>query len=482
VDKVVYLLAALPLAAALWAAVPGSERTAAKATGAAALVAFVSAVLIVTHVQTNGTLVVVPHFIEIDALSGLFLVLIALVSATAAIFSWGYIANEQTTPRRLRLYYVNFNLFVFSMLTIPLTVELGLVWMFVELTTLLSVLLVSFGNTHQALEAAWKYMVLTLLGATVAVLGVLVLFWALHTTGSTEFTWSGLRAAAGAMPPALVKAAFLLLLVGYGAKIGFVPLHTWLPDAHSQAPSPVCALLSGIETSVVLYVLLRLRQVFHEIPSVHVETWFAVFGLLSVGAAVFLMVQTHDYKRLFAFSTIEHMGIVLAAAAFATPLGDVAAVWLIMAHAVTKSFCFYAAGCALIVTGSRDIEDVRGLLGPSKTAAASLLLGGLAISGAPPFAVFLGELAVLRAGIAAHAYLVTGLLAAFIVIGFFAVLRHLTSMAFGAPSHARGNAVALPMPCRVALGLAAVPVLVFGVWIPPHLGQILAQAAAVLGG
>ena len=239
-------------------------------------------------IRTGGNITIVRGWIELDPLAALLLVMIAFVYVTAALFSWGYLGGEEHRARRVRLYHANFNLFAFSMLCIPLLSEIGLVWIFVELTTLLSVLLVSYALSADALEAAWKYMVLTLLGATIAVLGVLVLFWALHATGSTDFTWRGLRAGAAHMPHALLGVAFVLLLVGYGAKIGFVPLHTWLPDAHSQAPSPVCAMLSGIETSVVLYVVLRLRDVFAGDASLHVGAWFGVVGLLSVGVAALL--------------------------------------------------------------------------------------------------------------------------------------------------------------------------------------------------
>jgi len=338
---------------------------------------------------------------------------------------------------------------------------------------------VSYALTSQAVEAAWKYMVLTLLGATIAVLGILVLFWSLHTTGSTDFTWSGLRAAAPHMPHALLGAALVLLLVGYGAKIGLVPLHTWLPDAHSQAPSPVCAMLSGIETSAVLYVLLRLRNVFAADASLHVGSWFAIVGLISVGVAALLIVQARDYKRLFAFSTVEHMGIMLTAASILTPLGDVATLWQMLAHAVTKSLCFYAAGIALIVTGSRNIADVRGLLGMSRIASAGLLFGGLAIGGAPPMAVFPSELAILRAALQTHGYVVAALLALFIIIAFFGLMWHVTSMLAGEPSVAARHRV--PVTCTLALVAAAVPVLVLGVWMPNGLSAALESAARILG-
>ncbi|MGB6984916.1 MAG: proton-conducting transporter membrane subunit [Candidatus Aquilonibacter sp.] len=466
------------LLAALSCAFPRSARVAPLLAIIAAAAALGISISVLSALRLGASIVVAPGWVEVDTLGAFLLLLIALVYFTAALFSWGYLGAHDASARRTRLYYANFNLFAFSLLCIPLLSELGLVWIFVELTTLLSVLLVSYALTPAAVEAAWKYMVLTLLGATIAVLGVLVLFWALHTTGSTDFTWSGLRAAAPRMNHALIATAFVLLLVGYGAKIGLVPLHTWLPDAHSQAPSPVCAMLSGIETSAVLYVLLRLRDVFAADASLHVGLWFAVGGLISVGVAALLIVQAHDYKRLFAFSTVEHMGIILTAASIFTPFGDVATLWQMLAHAVTKSLCFYAAGITLIVTGTREIADVRGLVGTSRIASAGLLLGGLAIGGAPPMAVFPSELAILRAALQAHGYVVAALLAIFIVIAFFGLMWHVTSMLAGAPHPPARHAV--PLTCTLALIVAAVPVLVLGVWLPAGLAEALESAAKVL--
>jgi hydrogenase-4 component F len=476
---VILAIPLVALAAALFCILPRSGRLGPLATLTTAVAALALTLNLARSVRGTAT-VVVPRWIEVDAFSVLLLSLIALVYVTAAIFSWGYLGRDEHGDGRLRLYYANFNLFAFSMLAIPLLAEIGAVWIFVELTTVSSILLVGYARSGEALEAAWKYMVLTLLGATIAVLGVLVLYWGLHATGSTDFTWSGLRAAAPHMPGMLLAAAFAFVLVGYGAKVGFVPLHTWLPDAHSQAPSPVCAMLSGVETSVVLYVILRLRSTFAADPAAHVGTWFAVVGLVSVGIAALLIVQTHDYKRLFAFSTVEHMGIILAAASIGTRSADVAALWQMVAHTATKSFCFYAAGVTLVATGTRSIADVRGLLGSSRAAATALVIGVLAIGGAPPFALFLSELAILRTGILAHAYVVVALLVVLIVLAFFGLLAHATRMLGGksAPPHIRR----IPASCIAAVALAAIPVVVLGVWIPAGIAALLQNAAKVMGG
>lgn len=476
------MIVAIPLAAlvaALLSALPRAGRLGPFVTLAGSVVVL-GLTFGAMRLARDSSIVIVPGWIEADALSALLLGLVALVYFTAALFSWGYLKREEQSERRLRLYYANFNLFAFSMLMIPLLVEVGLVWIFVELTTVLSILLVSYAGSGEAIEAAWKYMVLTLSGATIAVLGILILYWGLHAAGGADFTWNGLRTAAPHMPKMLAAAAFALLLIGYGAKVGLVPLHTWLPDAHSQAPSPVCAMLSGIETSAVLYVILRLRPTFAADAGAHVGTWFAVAGLVSVAAAAVLIVQTHDYKRLFAFSTVEHMGIILAAASIMTPSADIAALWQMIAHTATKSFCFYAAGLTLIATGTPRIAEIRGLLGSSRAAAAAFVLGTLAIGGAPPFAVFLSELAVLRAGVLANAYALVAVLVVFIVLAFFGLLAHAARMLGGESAPPR--AAALPASCIAAVALAAIPVVVLGFWMPAGVATMLQNAANVLGG
>ncbi len=423
-------------------------------------------------------------WISCDGLSALVLLLVAFVGFTAALYSWGYVeatveARDQAhIPTRIRRYYARYNLFLLSMLAVPILSQVALVWIAVELTTLLSVFLVSFENTPEALEAAWKYVVLTCVGAAFALLGILLLYWGMNTSGAGSFTWSGLVAAAPRIPPALLKTAFLFILVGFGAKVGLVPLHTWLPDAHSQAPSPICALLSGVETTTVLYAILRLLPVLTSAPSMGVETWFVVFGLLSAGTAAFLLVQVKDYKRLFAFSTVEHMGIIMVAAGLGG--GAHYGVTLqMLAHGVSKSFCFFAAGSAFLAFGSRDIGSVRGLVRKSPLAAVALMVGGLAIAGAPPFAVFLGEFSILKAGMTAGHYVAVGLLALFIAIAFWGIMLPINRMVFGKPSDT--TRVVLPSSTRLALLLSVIPVIFFGLYLPGPLHDLLRSAALSLG-
>jgi hydrogenase-4 component F len=482
-----------PLLAAAIASVPARRAVAPGLTVLSSLIVLALAAGIAWRVGTGGSVTdgLSPGWrawIAVDGLSALILLMIALIGATASVYSLGYMARQNPTPRKLSLYHANYNLFIASMLAIPLLAEPTSVWIVVELTTLSSALLVSFANTREALEAAWKYVVLSLMGAGIALLGFLVLFAALHAAGGGMFTWTGLAAGAPGMPAILPQTAFVLILIGLGTKVGLVPMHTWLPDAHSQAPSPVCAVLSGVETTSILYVILRLFPIMQAVPGAHAETWALALGLISAGAAAFLLLQVHDYKRLFAFSTVEHMGIILAAIGLGASAADYGAMQQIVNHSVTKSFCFFAAGAVLLAVGTREIAAVRDLIRRAPVAGLALLFGGLAIAGAPPLALFLSELAILRAGLAQGRYIATALLAAFVVIAFFGVMLHLNRMVFGVSAGAadapevREEAARfrLPFSCALALSLAAVPVLVLGVYVPEPLHELLLRAAAVL--
>jgi len=474
---IVIAILAIPLLAALLSCLP-SRRLPWTATFIACVAVLILTIRLALQVASGEPMVVIPKWIAVDSLSALILLLITFVGTVAAFYSLGYMGKTCRDPKRLRLYYVNYNLFIFSMLAIPVLVEPTLVWIVVELTTLCSALLVSFENTREALEAAWKYVVLSLMGAGVALLGFLVLFAAMQAAGGGAYTWDGLIAAAPRMPAILLQTAFVLILVGLGTKVGLVPLHTWLPDAHSQAPSPVCALLSGVETTAVLYVILRLFPVMRAATATHAEMWAIVFGLISVGTPAFLLLRVQDYKRMFAFSTVEHMGIILLAVGLGSSAAHYGALYQALSHTLTKSFCFFAAGAVLLGAGTRQISSVRGLIHTSPAAGVSLLLGGLAIAGAPPFAVFLSEFSIFRAGLAEGHYVATGLLVLFVAIGFFGIMWNVNRMVFGQPN---GDAqVRLPVSCLVALVVAGALVIVFGLYMPAPMQELLRHGAAAL--
>jgi hydrogenase-4 component F len=494
------LLAALPLAAALWASVPFGRRSAPALTLATSGVTLAIAMRDAAVVAGTGPLTAIAGWVSLDGFGALLLALTAFVGFLAALFSLGYVAEHWSDLRRIGAYYAHLNLFLFALLLVPILAEPALVWIAIEGTAVFSVLLVAFENTHGALEAAWKYIALMFMGAAVALLGFFILFWAEQMAGGGAYSWEGLRAAAPRMPEPLVLAAFLLVLVGFGTKVGFVPMHTWLPDAHSQAPSAVCALLSGIKTTAALYAVLRLVPLM---PAGRVAGIMVAVGLLSAGVAAFLLLQVRDYKRLFAYSTVEHMGIIFAAAGLGGTSALSAAMLQIVGHSLTKSFCFFAAGAALLVLGTREIASVRGLIRTSPVAGSALLFGALAIGGAPPFALFLSEFSIFRAGLEQGRYVVTGLLLVFITVAFFGILAHVNRMVFGRPGDGSegsaaggdfgaprrgtgaapglpGTSARLPSTCVLTLVLAAIPILVLGVYQPASLHALASAAASAL--
>jgi hydrogenase-4 component F len=473
----------IPVLASGLSLLPLGRRFAAPITLVATAIVLGLAIGVAAEAARTGRVDAVDEWLTCDGLGALVLLLVAFVGFTAALFSWGYIAEraEHGGEKKAQRYYSLYNLFVLSMLSVPVLANVALMWIAVELTTLLSAFLVGFEDTPEALEAAWKYVVLTTLGAVLALLGFLVLYWGSRVAGYEPFTWLGLVEAAPHMPPALLWPAFLLILVGFGTKVGLVPMHTWLPDAHSQAPASICALLSGVETTTVLYVILRLFPVIGVAPGLDARPWFIGFGLVSVGIATLLLIDVRDFKRLFAFSTVEHMGIILVAAGLGGADAHLGAAYQMTAHAIAKSFCFFAAGVTVLAVGTQEIAAVRGLVRSSPLAAIALLAGGLAIAGAPPFAVFVSEFVILKAGLAGGQYVVVALLAFFVVVAFCAVMYHVNRMAFGAPGR-EIPVLAMPATCKATLALAAIPLLVIGIYVPAPLHDLLKAAASAMGG
>ncbi len=253
--ELLYILIITVLASAL-SLIPLGKRLAPTATSLSAFAVLILSFSAAMDTVSVGEVVAIRDWLSCDSFGALILLLVSFVGFSAAVFSWGYIneSSHSNDHGKIRRYYARFNLFLLSMLAVPILSQVALVWIAVELTTLLSVFLVSFESTPEALEAAWKYVVLTCIGAAIALLGVLILYWGMSIVSREPFTWAGLIRSAPAMSPVLLTASFFFILIGFGAKVGLVPLHTWLPDAHSQAPSPICALLSGVETTAVLYV------------------------------------------------------------------------------------------------------------------------------------------------------------------------------------------------------------------------------------
>ncbi|MGC8539660.1 MAG: proton-conducting transporter membrane subunit [Phycisphaerae bacterium] len=483
---IVWLVLILPLLALVVAAFGTRLAVAGWISALAAAADVIIAAVLVGHASDGAAVIAVPHWLGANAFGALILLLEAVGALTALIFSIGFLSQHNSPPGRKRRYLVWFNLFLIALYAVPLLREIALVWLALTLTTLFSVFLVSFERTPAALEAGWKYALLTTLGAAIAILGILLLYWAQSQAGFTMFTWGQLRASAPKLSPAILNIAFLLILIGFGTKAALIPFHAWLPDTYSRAPFPVCAMLSILESAAIPYVLLRIAAAVHLAPGVRVDQWLILFGLVSAGGAALLILQTHEYKRLFAYSTIENAGIILTAGAISSTAAHHAAIWQIVSHSVTKPLVFYAAGIMFMLVGKLRIGEVRGVLSRSPWIGATMMAAGLAVAGAPPFAIFLSELAILKAGLASPQVWVAIVLACFMIISFCAITYHLFRMVLGKASAKETDTelanITIPRSCILALFIAAAPVIVLGWYIPAPLAHWLAAATTSLGG
>ena len=481
------LILLMPLVGALLALL--NRRAAPYMTLLAAAITPILAILAALQVESHGLLTGTDGLFALDALGALYLLPVSFVYFTSSLYAIGYLrARRQEhpagTPPRYREYFPLMNIFALVILAVPLVANLALMWIAIELTTVFSAFLVAYEDRAEALEAAWKYVVLTSMGAMIALLGVLMLYYGTHAVGQPP-TWDGLLKAAPQIPAPLLLLSFVLWLIGFGAKTGLVPMHTWLPDAHSQAPASVCAVLSGVETSAALYMLLRIYPVLASNPGIHdPAAWYMTAGLITVGSAAFMLLQVHDFKRMFAYSTIEHMGIILTACGIGAAVHEQGTVYQLFAHGFTKSLCFYAAGLAVIVFGTQEIAKVRGLISRAPAVGWALVIGTLAIAGAPPFALFLSEFEILYTGFSTGQYLPTGLLTAFIVLAFIALAYQASRIAFGEPATTADGRplpkVRLPSTSLAAMAMAIIPVFIFGFYLPPPLAHLVHQAAYLL--
>ncbi len=444
------------------------------------------------QVMISGHIGELANWLYADALSMLILLVIAFVSFTTALYSVGYLREDMREQdvtrgeglRHLRRYYVLFNLFVFSMLVVPVSNSLGVLWIAIEGTTLASLFLVSFYGTGEALEAAWKYVIVGSVGIALALFGTILAYYsAVQILGSSyDLNWSVLAPVAAHLNPSIMRLAFLFIVVGYGTKAGLAPMHTWLPDAHSEAPSPISALLSGVLLNCAMYGILRFYAL--AVPSlgrVYPAALLLTFGLISLVVAALLIFRQRDYKRLLAYSSVENMGIIALGVAFGGPLGLFGALLQVLNHAVTKSLMFFASGQVLLKYETKDISRVSGVIKLMPITGTLLIVGGLALTGSPPFSTFTSEFSILSAGFSQGSTAAAIAMLVLIALIFVGMLFFLNGMVFG-----KANTAVKPGELSylsiLAMGLSTVLIVSLGVFIPIPLSNLLHQAAAVLGG
>jgi hydrogenase-4 component F len=474
----------LPLAGALLLAAIGERAWSSRANVAVSLLTWLASIALTVRVITDGPILVAGKLFFVDSFNVFLVALTAFVGFTTAIFSRPYMQIEQNhgrlTPARLRLYHSMFQVFNFTMLLALLTNNMGILWVALEAATLATVLLVSLYRTPASLEAAWKYFILCGVGIAQALFGTILLYFAAERLLGAEggaLLWTELNDVKGQLEPTVLSLAFVFLLVGYGTKVGLVPLHNWLPDAHAEGPTPVSAVLSGLLLNVALYAVIRCKVLVEgSLQTSFARELLMGFGLLSVVVAAFLLSRQKDVKRLFAYSSIEHMGIITFAFGMGGPIANFAGLLHMTVHSLTKSAIFFAVGHATQKAGTQLIDGIRGLITVSPLIGWGLALGSLAILGMPPFGVFASEFLILTSAMREHPWATPFLLVA-LGVAFAAVFSKVQPMVFGESTAARLPYRPAMVPVFVHLGL----VLMLGLWIPPFLADWYRQAAKLIG-
>jgi hydrogenase-4 component F len=472
------LLLLVPLAAAaILAAIP-DYRLSARINVVASGLSLLAALLLLVDRPATGP------FLLIDDLNIVFILLNTFVGFTTSAFSASYIGHEletgRLTPNYLRFYHVMYQLMLFGMTLALIANNIGLMWVAVELATLTTVVMVGIYRTHEAIEAAWKYFILGSVGIALALFGTILVYLAARPVvgeGTDAMVWTILITRARDFDPALLNIAFIFLLLGYGTKVGLAPMHAWLPDAHAEGPTPISAVLSGLLLNVALYALLRFKMLLAANPdAIAPGPLMIALGLISLIFAAFMLYRRRDIKRMFAYSSIEHMGITVFAFGMAGPLGNFAGLLQMTMHSLTKSAIFFSVGHVAQVKGTQRIAEMGGLTVTHPVLGWGLIAGVAAIAGLPPFGVFTSEFLVISSTFAREPLL--ALLFVFgLLVSFGALFLRVASVAFGEPIGPTGPVTASYVPMFAHLTL----VLIAGVWLPAPLVAWFQHVAALLG-
>ena len=481
----VWLILLIPLIGIGVMALIGHTRVAGWVNVALSAVSFAVSVWLALIVYADGPLLSVSRMLYIDAFNVYLVTLTAFVGLTTAIFSRPYMQHEVETRQigkgRMRLYHSMYQGFMFAMQAALTTNNVGILWVAMEGATLATVLLVSLYRTPEAVEAAWKYFVLCGVGIAQALFGTVLLFFAAERVAPTRddaLLWNVLYGAASQLEPTVLTLAFVFLLVGYGTKVGLVPLHNWLPDAHSEGPTPMSAILSGLLLNVALYALVRVKMLVDGSLGSNLAGHLMMgFGLLSFMVAGLFLHRQRDIKRMFSYSSIEHMGLMTFAFGIGGPIATFGALLHMTVHSLTKSAIFVTVGHAAQIAGTQSIEKIRGLIRTQPTVGWGLLIGTVAIAGFPPFGVFVSEFLVLVATMKSWPWLTVPLLVG-LAIAFAGLFRHVHPMVYGDPPEGQVPVCANMLPVMIQLGF----VLWLGIAVPVFLSKWFEQATVLISG
>ena len=477
VDALFGILLIPAVAAAILALVP-DYRVSAALNVTAALFSFLTALSLFVVEPVSG------RYLLVDDLNKVFIVLTTFVGFTTSVFSASYIGHEirvgRLTPAFVRFYHAMYQTLMLAMNLALVANNIGLMWVAVEVATLTTVLMVGTYRTHEALEAAWKYFILGSVGIALALFGTILVYMAARPVvgeGTDAMVWTSLVRRASEFDPGLLNVAFVFLMLGYGTKVGLAPLHAWLPDAHAEGPTPVSAVLSGLLLNVALYALLRFKMILAvSVGTIAPGPLMVVMGLISLIFASLMLYRRRDIKRMFAYSSIEHMGIIVFAFGMGGPLANFAGLLHMTMHSLTKSAIFFAVGHIAQVKGTQKLADIGGLTVTNPVLGFGLLVGVVAIVGLPPLGIFMSEFLVVSSTFARAPWLAAVLVLG-ILIALGGLLLRINAVMFGEPTGVSKPAEASLVPMFTHLAL----VLIAGVYLPPVLVSGFTNVARVLG-
>jgi hydrogenase-4 component F len=479
-----FFVLAIPLAGGITLALFGHRDRAMELNVAFSTGTFLAACALTAQVVASGPMFAWDREFFIDPLNVFLVALTSFVGMTTALFSRPYMRVERDhgkmTPPRLRLYHSMYQLFSFTMLLALMTNNMGILWVAMEAATLTTVLLVSVYRTAASLEAAWKYFILCGVGIAQALFGTVMLYMAAERVVGAEggaLLWTNLDAVKASLDPNIITLAFAFLFIGYGTKVGLVPLHNWLPDAHAEGPTPVSAVLSGLLLNVALYAVLRCKVLTDGALKSHLAGQMMIgFGLLSVVTAAFFLMRQRDIKRMFAYSSIEHMGLMTFAFGMGGPVATFAGLLHMTVHSLTKSAIFFTVGHAAQKAGTQVMDEIRGLVRVSPPMGWGLMIGSLAILGMPPFGVFASEFLIITTAMREQPWATPFLLVA-LGVAFASVFGRVQPMVFGDTTLKPLAHPPALMPVFVHLALC----LMLGLYIPLYLDGWFRQAARMIG-
>ena len=434
-------------------------------------------ILLIVEPESGG-------YLFVDDLNIVFVVLSTFIGFTTSVYSASYIDHEietgRLTPANVRFYHAMYQSLMCAMNLALLASNIGLMWVAVEVATLTTVLMVGIYRTPHALEAAWKYFILGSVGIALALFGTILIYMAAEPVlgqGYDAMVWKTLMTQAPQFNSRMLNVAFVFLMLGYGTKVGLAPMHAWLPDAHAEGPTPISAVLSGLLLNVALYAVLRFKMLLTaNAAAITPGPLMITLGLASLIMAAFMLYRRDDIKRLFAYSSIEHMGIIAFAFGMGGPLANFAGLLHMTMHSLTKSAIFFSVGHIAQAKGTQKIAEIRGLTQSQPALGWSLVVGVVAIIGLPPLGIFMSEFLVVSSTFARQPLLAIPLVFG-LLLAFGALLLRLTGMAFGEPSRDEGEVKASMLPLYAHLSL----VLLAGLYLPSHLVTWFQNVARLLG-